>query len=90
MTQPQLEASASEAGKGGLFPTAWSCSSSGAQAQSRLSPARAIATSQAGPWQVWEKPRCKTIWETHHPPGAPPPHASGRSCRQGQRRKSVR
>lgn len=90
VTQPQLEASASEAGKGGLFPTAWSCSSSGAQGWSRLSPARATATSQAAAWQVWGKPRCKTIWETHHPPGAPPPHACARSRWWGQRRKSVR
>lgn len=30
MTQPQLEASAGEAGKGGLFPKARSCSGSGA------------------------------------------------------------
>lgn len=52
VTQPQLEASASEAGKGGLFPMAWSCSSSRARGWSWLSPARVTVTSQAGAQQV--------------------------------------
>lgn len=87
MTQPQLEASAGEAGKGGAVPKGsvllrqWGLG---------MGPGSPLPVPLAAAGQARGEPHCVTVCRTRHLPRVPPPQppAPGPAC--GDRRRNVR